>query len=140
MGVRSGYLTKTFFQENHWIPVRAIFEPHVESIDWDNQKKIAYIKNLGKELVINFSGVAVDLKENQVMGPSKHVKFINGKSYIDGFWIGWIFDMYATEIVDPERGALKHDLFFLNIVEIDMPVGSIPKDKTLHLAIFFKKE
>mgnify|MGYP000879192304 CR=1 FL=1 len=132
-------VSKTTYKHSYWIPIRDVFAPHIESVDWEYKSKIAYLKNGDKVLVFNFSGKNLEVKSNEILVPDKHTKMIGNKTYVDGLWIGWLFDRNASHAPngdDPTRQKLEQDLSFLNISATDM-LDTKVKDGHLHLAIYF---
>ncbi|MDH7507408.1 MAG: hypothetical protein QHH15_06470 [Candidatus Thermoplasmatota archaeon] len=132
----SKYISDKIIKQQNWIPIRFLFASYVDIINWDDIKKIAFVNNHGKSLVFNFSKYAIKLKDDQILVPKKHSKLINGRTYIDSLWLGWIFDMYATKGKDKERDLLRKELSFLDIKEIDLII-TVPKDNCIHMSIYF---
>ena len=133
------FVSEVTYNHSYWIPIRAIFAPHIESVDWEHKNKVAYLKNNDKMLVFNFSKQELEVKPNQFLVPSKHAKMIDGKTYVDGLWVGWLFDRNADSAItgdDPTRQSLEKELSFLNISATDM-IDATTKDGCLHLAIYF---
>ncbi|MCR6545504.1 stalk domain-containing protein [Dehalobacterium formicoaceticum] len=132
------FIKKEIFKEDDWVPVRWLFQQYVDSVDWENDRKVAVVKNDGKELIFNFSRQEIAVKENQFLVPIGYSKFINGRVFIDGAWIGSIFDMYATTGQDKDKDDIRNKLDFLPITGIDNLYS--PKDGILHLTIFLDKK
>ncbi|MDD4571960.1 MAG: hypothetical protein PHN47_05710 [Clostridia bacterium] len=133
------YVSRVKYNHSYWIPLREIFAPHIESVNWEHKNKIAYLQNDDKVLVFNFSGQELEINSNQFLVPSKHAKMIDGKTYVDGLWVGWLFDRNADSAItgdDPTRQSLEKELSFLNISATDM-IDATTKDGCLHLAIYF---
>ena len=126
------------FCEKNWIPVRKLFAPFVNNVDWDNKRKIAIVRNDGKELIFSFSKKEIKLKKNQFLIPESNTKFIKGRVYIDGVWIAWLFDRNLTKGTDKVRDSEQQKYSFLGIKETDILVSA--KDSTIYLHVMLKKK
>ena len=65
-----------------FLPLRELFEPDVEEIAWDNQRKVAFIRQGKQELVLNFSEQEWQATENQIVLPKEWIRFEDGTSKI----------------------------------------------------------
>ncbi|NGM84694.1 hypothetical protein G5B47_20030 [Paenibacillus sp. 7124] len=123
-----------------YIPIKDIFAKQVDSLTWDNTKKLATITNEGKQLLINLSGKSIAASDNQVILPSEWVRIVNGRVSLNAYVLAFIFDRYAdryndTEQVSAERAQWESKLSFLNI---DWTDGLADKEHYIHVNVVFK--
>jgi len=106
-----------FAFEGNCYPVRDLFGPEVESIDWDNKRKIAFIRNQGKELILNFGSGSFTPDVHQVVMPKEWICFEDGKSKISLSFLNGVFSIYpfVDQEIEKTRQEWKERLAFLGI-------------------------
>jgi hypothetical protein len=133
--VTQGDELKEYFYETTYIPIRDLFKGF--PISWDNERKVATVKNLEFELVLKFSNKEITASSNQVILPSDTVRLSKGTSQINAFALAYIFDKYGDAVEDPERNIWKEKLDFL---DIETEGVSGVRDGYMHVYVVYKSQ
>lgn len=126
--------TRYLFEINGtFLPLRELFESDMEEIAWDNQRKVAIVRQGKKELVLNFSEQEWQAAENQIVLPKEWIRFEDGITKISAPFLAYVFDRYAgsDQTRHKEADEWREKLSFLGIQYIN-GINSSAKDGALH--------